>query len=84
MLDLEYTFYFNTNHANLTFTDCDFGGAAFNDENCVTISPVGSIFGSGSATMVMAMAVPMIVVAGLAYAVALRKKKIAVKSEDEV
>lgn len=87
----DFTFNFNTNHSNLTFVDCDFGEATFNDARRATFVdsdmnteyPVGSIFGSGSMTMVMAMAALLISVASLVVAIASNKKKVAAKSEGE-
>ena len=87
----DFTFYFNTNHANLTFIDCDSGEATFNDARRATFVdsdvnteyPVGSIFGGDSVAMVLAMAALLISLAALGVTIASNKKKVATTSERE-
>ncbi len=87
----DFTFYFNTNHANLTFIDCDSGEATFNDASRATFVdsgmttkyPVGSIFGGDSVAMVLAMAALLISLAALGVTIASNKKKVTAQSEGE-
>ena len=57
----QYDFEFEDEQSGITFVDCDFGRATFSDKNAVkfvggTVSTgVGSIFGEGSFTMIVAI-----------------------------
>jgi hypothetical protein len=57
----EYDFQFNDEKAGVTFADCDFGEATFNNKNAVTFvggtvsNDVGSIFGEGSIAMIVSI-----------------------------
>ena len=59
MLSLKDTFYFNTSNAGLSFVDCDFGEATFNNRRAAQFvdtdasNGAGSIFGEGSMTNIL-------------------------------
>lgn len=61
MLELDDTFFFNISNAGLSFVDCEFGEATFNNKSAAqfvdTDAPngVGSIFGEGSLAMLVAV-----------------------------
>jgi hypothetical protein len=57
----KYDFQFNGDQSNVVFVDSDFGDATFSDKNAATFvdcdvsNNVGSIFGEGSLTMIVAI-----------------------------
>ena len=61
MLSLKDTFYFNTSDAGLSFVDCQFGDAIFNNRRAAkfvdtdTQNSAASIFGEGSPVMIVAI-----------------------------
>ena len=83
MLKLDSTFYFNVKATNLTFVDCDFGEATFNDRGAAAFASsggsngnlAGTIFGEGSLNMVVALLALVVSVASIGINVAANKKK---------
>ena len=77
----KHNFNFNTNNSYITFLDCDFGEATFNDRSRATFidtnSPAGSIFGEGSITMIFALIALVASIASMGISIALYKKKAA-------
>jgi hypothetical protein len=94
--DFKNDFLFADEEAHVTFVDCDFGNATFNNKNAAkfvggTVSnSTGSIFGEGS--LVMIVAILSLIASGVSiFLIADMKKKIVlanekangVKTEDE-
>ena len=81
MLNLDSTFCFNIKHTDLTFIDCDFGEATFNDRSCAAfvdsnMNQVGSVLGEGSPAMVVSLLALMVSVASISISISLYKKKL--------
>ena len=59
--DFKYDFQFDDEKSNVTFVDCDFGAAKFNNKNAATFvggtvsNGVGSIFNEGSLSMIISI-----------------------------
>ena len=77
------SFNFTLKKSNVHFAGCNFGNSTFSDRSCATfensegdaVFVVGSIFGEGSLTMVVACAALIASVASIAVTVAFRKKQ---------
>ena len=84
MLDLDDTFYFNLSNAGLSFVDCEFGDATFNNKNAVQFVDTkassakellaSSFFGEGSLTMIIAILALVVSIAAIGFCVTMRKK----------
>jgi hypothetical protein len=83
---------FNDEAARITFVDCDFGEATFNNKNAVTFvggtvsNGVGSIFGEGSLAMIVAFVALIVSVAAIIVNISSKKNKVAAPqtaAEDE-
>ena len=74
-----YDFQFGNKNANVTFVDCDFGDATFDNKSAAkfenTANSVGSIFGEGSLTMIVAFVALIASVASLVVNLSSNKKK---------
>ena len=91
----KYDFKFDDDNAKITFVDCEFGKATFNNKKAFKFiggsvsNGVGSIFGEGSLTMIVAFFSFIISVASISLTVAYNKKKTvpvtanAAETEDE-
>ena len=77
MLKLDSTFNFLLNNVNITFVDCDFGDATFNNRRAATFesSGSGSIFGEGSLTMIVALVALIASVASIIVNLTSNKKE---------
>jgi hypothetical protein len=81
MLDLKDTFFFNISNAGLSFIDCEFGDATFNNKGAAQFvdtdasSGVGSIFGEGSLTMIVALLALVAYGVSICMTIAYNKKK---------
>lgn len=98
MLSLKDTFYFNTSNAGLSFVDCQFGDATFNNRRAAkfvdnnTQNSAGSIFGEGSPVMIVAILALITSGISICLTVGYNKKKVApiavdakeTEDEDEV
>ena len=72
-----YVFYFEEGN-QLEFTNCEFGSSTFNDRSLATFdgeAGVGSIFGEGSLTMIVALVALVAAVASLAINLSEKMKK---------
>lgn len=93
MLGLTDTFYFNTSDAGLSFVDCRFGEATFNNKRVAkfvdtdTQNRAGSIFGDGSLSMIVAILALITSGISIFMIVSYKKKKevpvVANHAEDE-
>lgn len=81
MLNLKDTFFFNISNAGLSFIDCEFGDATFNNKGAAQFvdtdasSGVGSIFGEGSLTMIVAILALVASAVSICMTIAYNKKK---------
>jgi hypothetical protein len=77
--DYNYDFRFRGNKPNITFVDCDFGEATFNNKSAAKIentsNGVGSLFGEGSLTNILVIISLVISVAAICLAIASHKNK---------
>ena len=82
MLSLKDTFYFNTSDAGLSFVDCQFGDATFNNKSVAKFvdpdrqNSAGSIFGDGSLTMIVAILALITSGISICMTVVYNKKKV--------
>jgi hypothetical protein len=80
ILERDYTFFFNISNAELSFIDCDFGKATFNNKSAVqfidTHTPNGtaSIFGEGSLAIIVAILALVASVVSICISVYFNKK----------
>lgn len=90
MLNLEDTFFFNLSDAGLSFVDCVFGDATFNEKDAAqfidTEEPDGSnypasIFGEGSLAMIIVILA--LIAISICIIVAYRKKAVHANVEDK-
>ena len=81
MLELDDTFFFNISNAGLSFVDCEFGEATFNNKSAAqfvdTDAPngVGSIFGEGSLAMLVAILALVASAVSICMTIVYNKKK---------
>jgi hypothetical protein len=82
LLGLDDTFFFNVANAGLSFVDCDFGEATFNNKSAAqfadTAAPNGSVaslFGEGSLALIVASVALIASIASIIVNVTARKKK---------
>ena len=83
-----YDFQFGDENANITFVDCDFGEAIFDNKRAAkfenTANGVGSIFGEGSLTNILVMI--SLIASGVSISLTLnynKKKTVPATSNDE-
>ena len=78
---------FGDENANITFVDCDFGEATFDNKSAATIentaNGVGSLFGEGSLTNILVIISFVISVAAICLAIASHKKKAVLATANE-
>lgn len=90
LLGLDDTFFFNVSNADLSFIDCNFGDATFNNKRAVQFvdstefnGSVASIFGEGSLTLIVSFVALITSVAVLVVNIATNKKKTVPTTETE-
>ena len=91
MLTLKDTFYFNLSNAGLSFVDCEFGDAVFNNKKAAqfvdTDAPnaTGSVFAEGSLSMIFAFIAIIVSFCSIFVTIVYNKKKtVFVKEADNV
>ena len=86
--DYKYDFQFGNENANVTFVDCDFGEATFDNKSAAkfenTANGVGSFFGEGSLTNILVII--SLIASGVSISLTLyynKKKTVPATSNDE-
>ena len=85
--DYNHDFRFKGSKPKITFVDCDFGEATFNNKSAAkfenTANGVGSLFGEGSLTNILVIISLVISVAAICLAIASHKKKAVLATANE-